>query len=78
MINAKSSMQAELVRINNLLGYILWERYFIQEQGYHTDASLLYQNKMSAILLETKSKASSLKWTKHIKVRYFYVKDTIN
>ena len=38
---------------------------------------LLYQDNMSAILLETNSKASGSKQTKHIKVKYFYVKDKI-
>ena len=33
---------------------------------------------MSAILLETNGKASSSKRTKHIKVKYFYIKDKIN
>jgi hypothetical protein len=28
---------------------------------------------MSAILLETNGKACSSKWTKHIKVKYFYI-----
>ncbi len=42
------------------------------------DASLLYQDNMSAILRETNGKASSSKQTKHIKVKYFYVKDKID
>jgi hypothetical protein len=42
------------------------------------DASLLYQDNMSAMLLETNGKASSSKRTKHIKVKYFFVKDKIN
>ena len=33
---------------------------------------------MSAILLETNGKASSSKRTKHIKVRYFCIKDKID
>ncbi len=39
--------------------------------------SLLYQDNMSAILLETNGKASSSKRTKHIKVKYFYILDQI-
>ena len=42
------------------------------------DPSLLYQDNMSAILLETNGKASSTKRTKHIKVKYFFVKDKID
>ena len=42
------------------------------------EASLLYQDNMSAMLLETNGKASSSKRTKHIKIKYFLVKDKID
>ena len=37
-----------------------------------------YQDNMSAILLETNGRASSSKQTKHIKVKYFLIKDKVN
>jgi hypothetical protein len=42
------------------------------------DPSLLYQDNMSAILLETNGRASSSKRTKHIKVKYFLIKDKVD
>jgi hypothetical protein len=77
-INTKSSTEAELFGVDDLLGYILWACYFMIEQGYDMDLSLLYQNNMSAILLETNGRASSSKQTKHIKVKYFLIKDKVN
>jgi hypothetical protein len=77
-INTKSSTEAKLVGVDDVLGYILWARYFMQEQGYDTDPSLLYQDNMSAILLETNGRASSPKRTKHIKVKYYLIKDKVN
>jgi len=77
-INTKSSTEAEIVGVDDSLAYILWARYFLQEQGYDMEPSLLYQDNMSAILLETNGKASSSKRTKHIKVKYFYIKDKID
>jgi hypothetical protein len=77
-INTKSSTESELVGVDDSLGYILWARYFLQAQGYDMDPSLVYQDNISAILLETNGKASSTKRTKHIKVKYFYVKDKID
>ncbi len=74
-INSLSSTKAELVGIDDSLTYILWARYFLKEQGYAMDPSLVYQDNMSAILPEINGKASSSKQTKHIKVKYFYVKD---
>jgi hypothetical protein len=70
--------EAELVGVDDSLGYILWARYFLQEQGDDMKPSLLYQDNMSAILLETNGKSSSSKHTKHIKVKYFFVKDKID
>ncbi len=48
------------------------------KQGYDMDLSLLYQDNMSAILLETNGRASSSKRTKHIKVKYFLIKDKVD
>ena len=48
------------------------------EQGYDMDPSLLYQDNMSAILLETNRRASSSKRTKHMKVKYFLIKDKVD
>ncbi len=39
------------------------------------DPSLLYQDNMSTILLKTNGRTSSSKQTKHIKVKYFLIKD---
>ncbi len=47
----------------------------MEEQGYDMDLLVLYQDNVSAILLETNCKASSTKQTKHIKVKYFYIKE---
>ncbi len=64
--------------VDDSLAYILWARYFLEEQGYEMHPSFLYQDNISAILLEKNGKASSSKRTKHIKVRYFYIKDKID
>ena len=77
-INTKSSTEAELVGVDNSLGYILWACYFMIEQVYDMDPSLLYQDNMSAILLKTNGRASSSKRTKHIKVKYFFIKNKVD
>ena len=77
-INMKSSTEAELVGVDDSLGYILWACYFMQEQGYDMDPLLLYQDNMSAILLKTNGRTSSSKQTKHIKVKYYLIKDEVD
>ncbi len=74
----KSLTEAELVGVDNTLGYIIWACYFMEEQGYDIDPSVLYQDNMSTILLETNWKVSISKWTKLIKLKYFYIKDNMD
>jgi hypothetical protein len=41
-INTKSSTEAEIVGVDDLLAYIFWARYFLQGQGYKMEPSILY------------------------------------
>jgi hypothetical protein len=66
-----------MLEVYNSLGYILWAQYFMQEQGYNMDALLLYQDNISLILLKTNGQASGSKCTKHIKVKYYFIKDKV-
>ena len=58
-INTKSSTEAELIGADNELPQMLWPRYFLEAQGYGIDKNILYQDNMSAILLEKNGKKSS-------------------
>ena len=53
---------------------MLWTRYFLEAQFYGIEENILYQDNMSAILLEKNGKKSSTKNTKHINVRYYFIK----
>jgi hypothetical protein len=77
-INTRSSTESELVGVDDAMPSILWSLYFIQEQGFGTTHALVYQDNKSAILLETNGKLSSSKRTKHIKMKYFFVKDKVD
>ena len=50
----------------------------MRDQGYNAGASVIYQDNQSAILLEENGCLSSGKRTKHIDVRYFFIKDRIS
>jgi hypothetical protein len=76
-INTRSSTEAELVGVNDVMSQILWTKYFLQEQGYASTESLIYQENKSAILLENNGRASSSKRTRHINIRYYFVTDKI-
>lgn len=77
-INTKSSTEAELVGVAEVLPQILWTQYFLEAQGYSCNNAIIYQDNKSAILLEKNGKASSSKRTRHINIRYYFVTDRIN
>jgi hypothetical protein len=76
-LNTKSSTEAELVGVNDVLPQALWTKYFLKEQGYGCDETVIYQDNTSAILLERNGRTSSSKRTRHIHIRYYFVTDKI-
>jgi len=55
----------------------LWTRSFLKEQGYESETTI-YQDNTSAMLLEKNGKESSSKRTRHINIRYFFIKEYID
>ena len=76
-INTRSSTEAELVAVDDMAGQIIWTRNFILAQGFLVHESIVYQDNKSAILLETNGAKSAGKRSKHIAVRYYFIKDRI-
>jgi hypothetical protein len=76
-LNTRSSTESEVVGVDDAMPTVTWTRYFLEEQGYNMEPSLIYQDNKSAMLLEQNGRASSSKRTKHINVRYYFVKDKI-
>ena len=73
-LNTKSSTEAELIWADNEMPKIAWTRYLLEAQGYGIDENILYQDNMSAMLLEKNGNTSSTKNMKHINVRYYFIK----
>ena len=65
----------ELITLGNKLTDIVWMRYFIEYQGYDLNEYIVYQYNLSALLLKKNGRVSSSKQTKHIKTKYFLIKD---
>ena len=85
-INTKSSTEAELVAVDDVLPHNLWCRSFLKAQGYHANSTpnntqyightnILYQDNTSSIKLETNGRSSCSKRTRHLNIRYFMVHD---
>ena len=76
-LNVRSSTEAELVGVDDRMSDICWLDYFLTAQGYALKTWLNQDNK-SAILLEQNGKQSSGKRTRHIDIRYFFIKDRVD
>ena len=75
-LNTRSSTEAELVAVDDIVTHALWTRNFLEAQGYEVKTTI-HQDNQSAILLEKNGKESSSKRTRHINIKYFFVTDCI-
>ena len=77
-LNMRSLTESELITADDAMLMILWTNYFLQVQGYKTNARILYQDNQSAILLECNGTKSSSKCTHHLNIQYFFITNRIN
>jgi hypothetical protein len=77
-LNTRSSTEAELVAVDDMMPQILWTKYFLNEQGFKIASIRILQDNKSAMLLEENGISSSSKRTRHIQVRYYFVTDQVN
>jgi hypothetical protein len=74
-LNTKSLTESKLVGLYDKLSDILWTRNFLEAQeGYTISHNFVYQDNMSTLSLAKNGYLSSSKHSKHIKVKYFFVK----
>ena len=76
-LNVGSSTESELVSIADVLGVMMWCKYFMEAQGYTIDNNLLYQDNKSTILLAKNGRMSAGKASRHIHHRFFLITDKI-
>ena len=76
-MNGGSSTKSELVSIADVLGMILWYKYFMEDQGYPMKNNVFYQNNKSTILLAKNGRISAGKNSKHIKNKFFLITDKV-
>ena len=70
-LNCRSSIEAEVIAVDDFIGMVLWTNNFLNGQGYDIQRNVLYQDNRSAMLLEENGRASAGKRSKHLNVRYF-------
>ena len=76
-LNVKSSTESELVGTSEYIPYNLWLIMFMEAQGYYVKDNVLYQDNQSTILMLKNGRNSCTGNSRHIHIRYFFVKDRI-
>ena len=69
-LNVGSSTKSELVSIMDVLGVMMWCKYFMEAQGCTIDNNLLYQDNKSTIILATNGRIMAVKRSRHIHHRF--------
>ena len=77
-LNECSSTGAEVIGVDDVMLQMLWTKYFCEEQGYPIEENIMYQDNLSAMMLDTNSNKSSSKSRKNIRVRYVFIKDRVS
>jgi histone deacetylase 1/2 len=76
-LNTKSSTEAEIVGASDGIGIGIWCRNFLIEQGYDIPPIELLQDNQSTIKLIKNGKSNSNN-TRHINIKYYFIKDLID
>ena len=76
-LNTKSSTEAEFVGASDYLPHPIWVKNFLTAQGYTVRENILEQDNESAIKLERNGRMSAGPKSRHIAIRYFWIKDRV-
>ncbi len=77
-LNTRSLTESKLVTANMYMPEMLWSLYLIQVQGYKAKCVGLYQDNIRTQLLIKNRRMSNGKRTKHIKAKFFFIKDRVD
>ena len=77
-LNTTSTTESELVGASDCLGQTLWTVNFLEHQGIEVKKNYYYQDNESAIRLEKNGIKSAGKRSRHINIRFYYIKDRID
>jgi hypothetical protein len=73
----RSSTEAKLASLYNVLPQILWTHNFLDGQGYGVSDSVVHQDNKSMILLAENWCMLSSKRTRHLNIQYFFITDGV-
>jgi hypothetical protein len=76
-LNTISSTEAELVGASSCMPQIMWTVNFLKAQGINVKRNYLYQDNQSTMRMERNGRQSAGPRSRHIDIRFFFIKDRI-
>ena len=76
-VNARSSTEAELIGVDDVISTVLWTKLFMECQGIEIKENIVYQDNKSTILLAKNGRHSTGKRSRHLNIKYFYITDQL-
>ncbi len=77
-LNTKSSTEAEVVGASDYVPNSIWAAHFLEHQGYVLKRSIFHQDNQSAMKMERNGRSSCGQKSRHIDIRYFFIKDRVD
>ena len=75
---SRSSTESELIALNDGLPEVIWAKQFMNNLGIKQQMVTVFEDNQSSIILAKNGKGSTISKTKHIQVRFYYVKQLID
>jgi tagatose-1,6-bisphosphate aldolase non-catalytic subunit AgaZ/GatZ len=75
-LNTKSSTESELVALSDMCSRVIWCREFLIGQGMSPPPARVYQDNQSTMALIKRGSSASDR-TRHVAIRYYWVKDRV-
>ena len=77
-LNTRSTTESELVGISEYLPYDIWFLLFLEAQGGKIHLNLLFQDNESVTKMANNGRNSCTDNSRHIEIKYFWVKDIVD
>ena len=71
----KGSTETEIIGASDYLAWLLWTKRFMEKQGYKINTTKFYQDNEKTIKMEKNGLKSCSEKSRHIDIRYFFIKD---
>jgi len=76
--NTRSTTESEVVSVSEYLPYDIWQVNFFREQGYDIRNNYIYQDNEHAMKLEKNGRNSCTGNSRHVEIKFFWVKDRVD